>query len=363
MMELDRRFEASLAGESQTGTPHRRRREGHAARPTAVVSDEPTAPTVTSIAPTVTPIAPAVVDGGASDASGAATRVVHTRDEATIAPAAPSPDGRGDSVVLELQDRLRTLDAQLAERDHELAALRDQLRTVNRSRRPAAVTTPASSGAAVTWTGTLLKHLALELVRLNRSLNMGETTTSLADRIAQNLARAQVTRIKWLVEAWSQLHYPPALTIRPVQVSELLDATRRTLKAEARLRGIHVRLAISDDLPDIGGDHALLECGTVGAALATIDLIGSAAPGATLTLGARHEPSSVVLFVQQAGAVPDGALTARMLDTGWADRPGGWMANAAVAIARAAAERHHGAATFTASASGTSFRLELPRPG
>src|SRR5262249_48124373 len=124
--------------------------------------------------------------------------------------------------------------------------------------------------------------------------------------------------------------------------------------------GTDLTLSVIDWNATADLDEDAFICGVSGA-IAASAAIASLNGAGRLTLSARSvDGRARTIEIGQDGIGAEQA--ARLFDTGWTARPGGWPAAIGAAVAKAVAEQHGGEAAFIADGRTGTLRLTFNTP-
>ncbi|MGE4056861.1 MAG: hypothetical protein AB7F99_18885, partial [Vicinamibacterales bacterium] len=181
-------------------------------------------------------------------------------------------------------------------------------------------------------------------------------------RVSLDLVRAQASRAHWMLQAAALLNRRESSEPRLTRLGPMLERTRTSCLAEARLIGVTIEVCVPDWNVSAVIDEQAVAAGLTGALVATLALLEQG-EGAVLNLilsGPSADVVSVDIAQESVAIAPD--IAARFLDPLWSSRPGGWPAVVGVQAARATARQHGGDVLFQARQGlGSTFRLMLGR--
>lgn len=209
----------------------------------------------------------------------------------------------------------------------------------------------------------LLAQVGEEIAAIGTAANLltGDGAT-LARRLSVDLIRAQAWRASWLLRSHAMLDGAPRAQVRPRPIGALLEQIRQGLTPECRLAGVSLQIHASDWNASVPVDDAAIVAGVTGAVVATLGLLGQADGAAVRIVADASNGELRAIEVSQDDVSASPALSHRLFDATWIDRPGGFTAMIGALSARAAAQQHGGSASVSlGDRRGTTIRLNLAR--
>ena len=160
------------------------------------------------------------------------------------------------------------------------------------------------------------------------------------ERVAFQLAAAELVRAEWLLRARQYLGATELVAHARLRGVDLLDDVKRTAGAVISLRGGTLQAQAVRGPLVVHGDRTLLSTAIVGLAWALF-AIGERVRDARVLVRLASPPGGgPVLTVTQPSAVLVGRVLPRFFESSWPDRPGGAAAELAARLARHAAALH-----------------------
>lgn len=216
-----------------------------------------------------------------------------------------------------------------------------------------------------------LAQLTEELASIESSAAMlAAETSAVARRVSVDLVRSHAWRAAFLVRGTSLLESGPldvargrpGGAIRPRPLSGILQQVRDGFAPECRLSTFGLHVHAPDWNAVVSVDEPATVLALTGAVIATLGILGPP-EGSLIKVSAAASAGELRLVevTQDEAALPPG-LAARFFDPSWTDRPGGWTAAIAAAVARVVAQHHGGEASLVAAGKrGTTLRLSFTR--
>ncbi len=166
----------------------------------------------------------------------------------------------------------------------------------------------------------------------------------LRDRVAIELALAEATRGRWLVDAAVVMQADPMPALDEVDLTRVLRIVIEALGPESRLSGGAAVLAVPEGVNPVFGDERLLTT-AVGAAVAAMRAViedrGDARKMTVALAPRRAAATRTIEIAQTAVRVPPSAM-ARFFDAGWSQHPAGAQGALMLAAAHRIAVAHGG---------------------
>lgn len=219
-----------------------------------------------------------------------------------------------------------------------------------------------ATGAPERWSREAAHLVAGSLGTILSTLGLfDEADSSLRDRVAVGLIRAEALKADALLRGLEILRNEPPLTRRPLDVITLLKRVLKASEDERGLLGINLTTSIPSSCL-VRADEALVSIALSGA-IETILSLMRASRGAQLSVDLALNPhtSSVHVTVSEDNVRMPTASWSRWFDLGWEERPGGFGAAVSLLAAKRATELHHGRLELAPTpAGGCRLTLTLP---
>jgi len=206
-----------------------------------------------------------------------------------------------------------------------------------------ASSTAAASSATLRWSTDATALVAGSLNTILSTLGLfDKPDSSLRDRVACGLIRAEALRANRLMRGLEILRAEPALARRPIDAATILKNVLTASEDERGLLGIELQARAPSSCP-ILADEELVAMATSGA-IETILALMRTSRGGTLSVGMTLNElnNTVHLAVSEDAVRMPTSSWSHWFDPNWEERPGGFAAAVSLLAAKRAAELHNG---------------------
>lgn len=222
--------------------------------------------------------------------------------------------------------------------------------------------TAAAANASLEWTTDATALVAGSLETILSTLGLFEKPdSSLRDRVAVGLIRAEAMKANRLMRGLELLRSEPPLARRAIDIAVILTDVLATSEDERGLLGIEL-LASGPTVCPIEGDEDLVNVAISGA-IETILALMRPTRGGTLAVELAHNEltGSVNVTVSEDAVRMPTSSWSHWFDPHWEERPGGYSAAVSLIAARRAAELEGGRLEIApTTAGGCRLTLSLP---
>ncbi len=185
--------------------------------------------------------------------------------------------------------------------------------------------------------------------------------SSLRDRVAVGLIRAEALRANRLMRGLEILRAEPALTRRPFDAATILENVLTASEDERGLLGIELHARELSSCP-IRGDEELVAVAISGAIETILALMRSGRGGRlSVDMTLNELTNTVNLTVSEDAVRMPTSSWSHWFDPHWDERPGGFGAAVSLLAAKRAAELHNGRLEIAPTAAG-GCRLTMMLP-
>lgn len=210
-----------------------------------------------------------------------------------------------------------------------------------------------ASGGALRWSPNATSLVADSLDTILSTLGLFERPdSSLRDRVAVGLIRAEALKANRLLRGLEILRSEPPLTRGPTDAATVLS---RVLEASDDERGLF-RIGLTSSIPSscpIEADEELLSVAFAGAVETILALMRSSQGGSLGVEMAINEPAHAInVTVSEDTVRMPTASFSHWFDLDWEERPGGFAAAVSLLAAKRATELHHGRLDLAPTAAG-----------
>jgi len=222
--------------------------------------------------------------------------------------------------------------------------------------------TATASSASLGWSTDATALVAGSLATILSTLGLfDKPNSSLRDRVAVGLIRAEALRANRLMRGLEILRAEPALTRRPIDAATILKTVLTASEDERGLLGIELDARGLSSCP-IRADEELVAVAISGAIETILALIRSSRGGRlSVDMTLNELTNAVVLTVSEEAVRMPTSSWSRWFDPHWDERPGGFGAAVSLLSAKRAAELHNGGLEIAPTATG-GCRLTLTLP-
>lgn len=219
-----------------------------------------------------------------------------------------------------------------------------------------------AAGASQRWSRDATELLAGGLSTILSTLGLFDRPdSSLRDRVAVGLIRAEALKADALLRGLEILRNEPPLSRRPMDAAAALTGVLKSSEDERGLLGIGLTCSIPGACL-IRADEELVKVALSGA-IETILALMRSRRGGQLSVDMTLNPhsSAVNVIVSEETVRMPTAYWSRWFDLSWEERPGGFGAAVSLLAARRATELHNGRLDIApTSAGGCRLTLLLP---
>lgn len=234
-------------------------------------------------------------------------------------------------------------------------------RLAEAANRRASGAAPASS-ATLRWgtDATILVAGSLNTILSTLGL-FDQPDSSLRDRVAVGLIRAEALRANRLMRGLEILRAEPAVARRPVDAAAILKSALTASEDERGLLGIELQTQAPSSCP-ILADEELIAMAFAGAIETILSLLRSGHGGTlSIDLTLNEHTNTVHVSVSEDAVRMPTSHWSHWFDPHWDERPGGFGAAVSLLAAKRAAELHHGGLELTPTpAGGCCLTMTLP---
>jgi ParB/RepB/Spo0J family partition protein len=200
------------------------------------------------------------------------------------------------------------------------------------------------AGQQTVFSSALAQELTRNLATVTASLGLfANRGQSLRERLALELARAELQRTIWLLQAAEILAGESLVARRDFRAGALVEQVVAALGPERRLSDVQIAVEIADAGLMVNADESMVAVALAGLVEALLAIL-QRAEGARLHLRAigRATPPALVVEVWQDAVMLPAQLAGRFFDPAFTERPGGLTAGVSLAAAQKVAELHGG---------------------
>ncbi|GMR23447.1 MAG: hypothetical protein BMS9Abin37_1877 [Acidobacteriota bacterium] len=222
--------------------------------------------------------------------------------------------------------------------------------------------TAAASSASLRWSTDATVLVAGSLDTILSTLGLFDNSdSSLRDRVAVGLIRAEALRANRLMRGLEILRTDPALARHPVDAATILKNVLTASEDERGLLGIELQTKAPSSCP-ILADEELVAMAMAGAIETILALLRSSRGGTiSLDMTLNELTNAVHLTVSEDAVRMPTSSWSHWFDPHWDERPGGFGAAVSLLAAKRAAELHNGRLEIAPTAAG-GCRLTMALP-
>ena len=222
--------------------------------------------------------------------------------------------------------------------------------------------TAAASSPSLRWSMDANVLVAGSLNTILSTLGLfDKPDSSLRDRVAVGLIRAEALRANRLMRGLEILRAEPALTRRPIDAATILNNVLTASADERGLLGIELQAKGPSSCP-IQADEELVAMAISGALETILALMRSSRGGRiAVDMTLNELTNAVVLTVSEEAVRLPTSSWSHWFEPHWDERPGGFGAAVSLLAAKRAAELHNGRLEIAPTVAG-GCRLTLMLP-
>lgn len=209
-----------------------------------------------------------------------------------------------------------------------------------RTSRTAAVSAP---NASVSWKPDATALVAGSLNTILSTLGLfDKPDSSLRDRVAVGLIRAEALKANRLLRGLEILRAEPVLTRRPIDAAAILNNVLTASDDERGLLGIELHAVVPTACP-LRGDEQLVAVALSGAVETILALMRTGRGGRlSVEMTMNQLANAVNLTISEDAVRMPTSSWSHWFDAQWEERPGGYGAAVSLLAAKRAAELHDG---------------------
>jgi hypothetical protein len=222
--------------------------------------------------------------------------------------------------------------------------------------------TDAPTNAIPRWNNDATRIVSASLNTILSTLGLfDKPDSSLRDRVAVGLIRAEALRANGLLRGLEILRNEPPLARRPIDAATLLTNVLKSTEDERGLLGLELAATIPGACP-IRADEELVGVALSGAVDTILALMRTRRGGRlAVDLALNTHANTVNLTVSEESVRMPTASWSHWFDLDWDERPGGFSAAVSLLAAKRATELHSGRLELAPTTTG-GCRLTLMLP-
>ncbi len=222
--------------------------------------------------------------------------------------------------------------------------------------------TEAALSASLRWSTDATVLIAGSLNTILSTLGLfDKPDSSLRDRVAVGLIRAEALRANQLMRGLEILRAEPTLRRRPIDAATILTTVLTASEDERGLLGIELQAKSPSSCP-IRADEELVTMAISGAIETILALMRSSRGGRlSVEMTLNELTNAVILTVSEEAVRMPMSSWSQWFDPHWDERPGGFGATVSLLAAKRAIELHNGRLEIAPTAAdGCRLTLMLP---
>jgi hypothetical protein len=205
----------------------------------------------------------------------------------------------------------------------------------------------------------VLAQIAEEVAAIEAAAALWRGQAQSQKRLAADLLQVHTSRAAWLTGANTLLDASSRGPVTTKPIGVLLMQVREDLATECRMAGVSLHVSADDWNARVAVHESEFKLGLAGAIRALLSAVPDV-DGATIRVTATIADDALQAIEISQDMVQVPSVPSRFFDLSWIDRPGGWPAAFAAAVARAFAQREGGSATLVpGERRGATLRMTL----